>query len=172
MSTDDTLPAELSGRTLDAEEARRLLAAWHHPRPDEWVAKHVAPPVRAEDLWRELLEDECDKLYNQAWCALDQIRSAEDPESVMFLAIDDFPSAVELAFSLAPTLAAEHLQLLREYKEERYREFEKELAVGTDREVAERIECLEFWEENAEDMSDLRKTLCRLVREGLRGGSG
>ena len=40
----------------------------------------------SEVVWRQLLKDECDKLYNQAWSAYEHIREAEDPDSVAMLA--------------------------------------------------------------------------------------
>jgi hypothetical protein len=173
-------PVELTGE-ITLEEAARLLQGWGHPRAARWLELKVAggaipyegdpPRVAGADVWRELLRDECDKLYNQAWCALDQIRDAEDEESVLMLAMDDLPSSVEQAFSLDPTLAREHVDLLKEHRFERYRQFVDELAVGTDRETRERIECLGFWEENGTDLSDLRRTLFRLVRETLESAT-
>ena len=126
-------------------------------------------PPRADraEIFRELLRDECDKLYNQAWCALEQILDAEDEDSVMMLAVDDFPSAVEQAVSLAPDLAQEHLGLFRKYRQERYDTFLREFGIGTSREAQERIDCLAFWEKNAEGISDLRRALFRTVRESL-----
>ena len=41
------------------------------------------------------------------------------------------------------------------------------MAAGTDREAAERIDALAFWEENAEGITDLRRSLYRLVRSAL-----
>jgi len=171
--TDLIPPPELGHDDLDAESAAARLAALGHPRPAHWLNRLVEdgrippPPFPAADLWRELLRDECDKLYNQAWCALDQIRSSDDPDAVMMLAVDDFPSPIEQAYGLAPSLAGEHLALLREYREERYEAFARELAIGTDREAAERADALAFWEENAEGISDLRRNLFRLVRRQL-----
>jgi hypothetical protein len=171
---DLTLPVDLRDEELTEEEARARLESWGHPRPRRWLRQkaeqgEIRPPrIRTADLWRALLKDECDKLYNQAWCALDSIRNAEDEESVLLLAMDDLPSAVEQAFSLAPPLAGEHLLLLRQHKEERHADFLRELGVGTEREERERIDCLAFWEENAEDMSDLRRTLLGLVRRELQ----
>ncbi len=172
----DSVPSVVVGR-FDHEQAEALLASWHHPRGGRWLDYHVErgelsfsgdpPTLDGAAMWWQLLADECDKLYNQAWCALDQIRGAADEETVLMVAIDDLPSAVEQAWSLAPELAGEHLGLLRGYREERYQELVRELGIGTDRELRERIECLEFWEENAELMSDLRRTLYRLVRQRL-----
>jgi len=177
---DPTPPPALSGE-IALDEAARLLEGWGHPRAERWLEVKVAggavpadgdpPRIAGADLWRELLRDECDKLYNQAWCALDRIRDAEDEESVLMLAMDDLPSSVEQAFSLSPDLAREHLDLLREHRFERYRQFADELGVGTARETRERAECLAFWEENGDDLSDLRRTLFRLVRERLEGAT-
>ena len=159
-------PAPLAKGVSSPEETAAFLEKIGHAATERWLAAH-GPFESGLALWRELLRDECDKLYNQAWCAFDQIRSAEDPDSVMFLAMDDFPSAVEQAFALAPPLAGEHLSLLREYREERLDSFLREMAAGTDREAAERIDALAFWEENAEGITDLRRSLYRLVRSAL-----
>jgi len=172
-ASDPTPPPEMGHDDLDLEGAAARLAAIGHPRPARWLARLVEegrvppPPIPAADVWRELLRDECDKLYNQAWCALDQLRSADDPDAVMMVAVNDFPSAIEQAFSLAPTLAGEHLALLREYRMESYEHFVRELGIGTDREAGERAEALAFWGENAEGISDLRRNLFRLVRRQL-----
>ena len=176
-----TVPPALAGR-ITREQAEALLDSWHHPRGGRWLDYQVErgeltltgepPTMDGAALWGRLLADECDKLFNQAWCALDQIRSADDQDTVYMIAIDDLPSAVEQAWSLAPELAGEHLGLLRGYREERYQELLRQLGIGTDRELRERIECLEFWEENAELMSDLRRTLYRLVREQLQALAG
>ena len=168
-------PPALAAPEIDRDRAEALLAGWGHPRPGAWLdgkldagAIAVADEaLDAADLWRELLKDECDKLYNQAWCALEQIREAADESEVMMLAVDDFPSAVEQAFSLAPALATEHLDLLKSHRYERYEVFAREMGLGTARETAERIECLAFWEANADGLSRLRKTLFRLVRKTL-----
>ncbi len=173
--SDPCPPPELGHDDLSLEAAAARLAGLGHPRPDEWLAARLAegrlpsPPLPPAAVWLELLRDECDKLYNQAWCALDQIRNADDPDSVMMTAVDDFPSPIEQAFGLAPSLAGEHLALLREYREERYADFVRELGIGTDREPAERADALAFWEENAEDISDLRRNLFRIVRRQLAG---
>jgi len=174
---DRTRPPELRGPDLPFEEAASLLERWRHPRPHRWLRHAIdegrvpaeGERVRTADLWRELLRDECDKLHNQAWCALERIREAEDPESVMMLAIDDLPSAVEQAYSLAPSLAEETLDLLRQHRRERYEDLVRELGVGTVREEAERAECLDFWVENAEGISEIRRTLFRIVRDALVG---
>jgi hypothetical protein len=166
-------PPELGHDVLDEEDAADRLSRLSHPRAAEWLARLVgegrlpAPPFPPGLVWRELLRDECDKLYNQAWCALEQIREADDPDTVMMIAVDEFPSPIEQAFSLEPTLAGEHLALLRDYREERYDDFAREMGIGTDREPAERAESLEFWEENAEGISDLRRNLFRIVRRQL-----
>ena len=162
---------------LTREEVLALLEQWGHPYAAAWLERKTAARelvfagepavVQGAALWRRLLKDESDKLYNQAWSALEGIKEAGDPDSVAMLSIDDFPSAVEQAWSLAPDLAGEHLALLRQHSEERYRDFLRSLAVGTPRELVERIECLAFWEDNAEITTDLRKSLCRLVREDL-----
>ena len=154
-----------------------LLDEWQHPYRERWLREKVKagelvfsgdPPVASGDaVWRRLLADECGKLYNQAWSALQAIREAEDPDSVAMLAMDDLPSAVEQAWALAPDLAGEHLELLREYSEEKHRHFLDSLGVGTGREAAERIDALAFWEENAAIMTGFRRTLYRIVREGL-----
>lgn len=172
------MPAIPGDELLTREQVLALLETWGHPYAVPWLARKIAAGelvfagepgvVRGTALWLRLLQDECDKLYNQAWSALESIKEATDPDSVTMLAIDDFPSAVEQAWSLAPDLATEHLALLREHSEERYRDFLRSLGVGTTREAAERIECLAFWEVNADITSDLRKTLCRLVREELQ----
>jgi hypothetical protein len=179
LGMDDPTPRELAvpgtlrDEVLDLDRAAGLLASWGHLRPRRWLLAAIETgrlperDIPAVDLWREVLRDECDKLYNQAWCAYDQIRSAEDEESVWMLAMDDLPSAVEQAFSLAPPLAGEHLALLGEYKEASLAQLLRELGVGTEREAAERSECLAFWEENTEGLSDLRRTLFRMVREEL-----
>ena len=168
-------PPDLAAPAIGRERAEALLGEWGHPRPAAWLdAKLDAGAIAAADeeidaadLWRELLADECDKLYNQAWCALEQIREAEDESEVLMLAVDDFPTAVEQAFSLAPALAKEHLDLLKSHRFERYETFAREMGLGTARQTAERIECLRFWEANADGLSRLRKTLFRLVRETL-----
>lgn len=155
--------------------AEEFLAELGHPRPGFWLDHHrdslgaEGDPRRYDGaaIWRRLLQDECDKLYNQAHCALEQIRDAQDEDSAMMLAMDDLPSAVEQAWSLAPQLADEHLQLLRDYKEARYADFCQQLGVGSDREAQERADCLEFWEENAVLTSELRKRLYREVRRSL-----
>ncbi len=161
--------------SLTRAEAEQVLAELGHPRPAYWLEFHgetlafsgEPPRCAGTTVWHRLLQDECDKLYNQAHCALEQIREAEDEESAAMLAMDDLPSAVEQAWSLAPQLAGEHLQLLRDYKEARYRDFRNQLGVGTGREAEERAECLEFWEENAVLTSELRQRLYREVRKGL-----
>jgi hypothetical protein len=161
---------------LTSDQAERLLADWGHPTPARWLEFHHSelqlagepPSCPGERVWSRLLRDELDKLYNQAWCALEQIRAADDEETVMMLAMDDLPSAVEQAWSLSPEGAGEHLQLLRDYKEERHRDFLRQLGAGTDREAEERAECLEFWETNAELTSALRQRLYREVRATLR----
>ncbi len=174
----DPLPCPLPDR-LTSAEVEALLADWGHPTPARWLAFHREelelagdpPSCPGRRVWIRLLRDELDKLYNQAWCALEQIRAADDEESVAMLAMDDLPSAVEQAWSLAPELAGEHLQLLRDYKEERHADFLRQLGAGTEREAEERAECLEFWEDNAELTSDLRQRLYREVRGLLRGGT-
>jgi len=165
---------------MTRDEVQRWLDRWDHPRRDAWLAAKEErgelrfdgdpPTVAGVDVWRLLLREECDKLYNQAYCALDQIQEAENPDDVMITAMDDFPSAVEQAWSLAPSLAEEHLLLLREYKEERHTRFVEELGVGTDREPAERVECLAFWADNAEGITDYRRTLYG-VAAGLLAGT-
>jgi len=45
--------------------------------------------------------------------------------------------------------------------------FVMELGVGTQRETAERVECLEFWADNAEGITGYRRTLFRVVADGL-----
>jgi len=172
MTTPSPLPLAL---TLD--EAVELLQRWHKDRAELWVVHQRdegklpfdgdPPRCSGEALWRLLLSEECDKLYNQAWCALDQIRDAEDPDDALMLAIDDLPSAVEQAWSLDPDLGAEHLRLLGEHKPGRVPRFLTEMAAGTPREAAERAECLAFWEENAELTSDFRRRLYREVRKAL-----
>lgn len=162
---------------LTLDELGSLLDEWQHPYGERWLLEKVKanelvftgepPSVSGEAVWRRLLEDECGKLYNQAWSAYEHIKEAEDPDSVAMLGIDDLPSAVEQAWALAPELAGEHLSLLREFREAKYQEFLRSLRVGTEREVEERIAALAFWEENAEIMTEFRRTLYRLVREGL-----
>jgi hypothetical protein len=154
-----------------------LLEDWQHPYADRWLDRQVEqgtlpftgepPTCLGDDLWQLLLSQECDKLYNQAWCALDQIQSADDPESVTMLAMDDLPSAVEQAWALAPDLADEHLELLRQHNPIRVEVMLADLGAGTEREPRERAECLSFWEDNAEGMTDYRRRLFRAVREGL-----
>jgi hypothetical protein len=171
------MPRSLVGEEFLVEEAEERLREWGHRRPRRWLRRRLTdgeiaatgtpPRLRSADLWRALLKDECDKLYNQAWCALDQIRAAKDPDEVLMLVVDDFPSAVEQAFSLAPPFATEHLDLLREYSEEKLAAFRRELSIGEEDEPLERMECLAFWEANAEGMSPLRRTLYRMVREEL-----
>ncbi len=94
--------------------------------------------------------------------------ASSSPDSVMLLVIDDLPSAVEQAWALAPDLAGEHLELIRGHSQERYDNLLRELGAGTDREAAERRECLAFWEENAELMTPWRLRLYREVRQSLR----
>jgi len=161
--------------TLD--QAAALLTEWEHHDPERWLIHKRDndlltftgdPPTCAGDqLWHLLLRDEADKLYNQAWCALDQIQAADDPEDALMLAIDDLPSAVEQAWSLDPTNADEHLGLLRQHKAGRVERFLAEMAAGTDREAAERADSLAFWEENAEITSPFRQRLYREVRAVL-----
>ncbi len=161
--------------TLD--EVGAVLVAWQHPYGERWLLEKVKsgalvfagepPRVNGVTVWDRLLEDECSKLYNQAWSAYQHIKEAEDPESVAMLGIDDLPSAVEQAWALAPEHAGEHLALLKEFREAKYREFLRSLRVGTEGEVEERVAALAFWEENAEIMTEFRRTLYRLVREGL-----
>ncbi|MEN8151407.1 MAG: hypothetical protein ABFS86_16440 [Planctomycetota bacterium] len=171
--SDPSPPPELGHDALELEDAADRLTGLGHPRAAEWLVARTAegrlpaPPLSPADVWRELLRDECDKLYNQAWCALETIRNADDPDEVMMVAVDEFPSAVEQAYSLAPALAGEHLALLREHREERWEDFVRELGIGTDREAGERVEALGFWEENAEGISDLRRNLFRIVRRQL-----
>jgi hypothetical protein len=167
-----TIPAP-AARRLTLAEAEELLASWHHPRPERWLSHKIdsgaldldgdPPLLSGATLWWLLLGDECDKLYNQAWCALEKIRAADDEDEVMMIALDDFPSAVEQAWSLAPELAGEHLALLREYKEARYQDFLRQVGAGGDTELDERIDALEFWTENDALMSELRRTLYGLV---------
>jgi len=162
---------------LTLAEAESLLQRWHHPNGARWLDHQAlqetltfagAPPrCSGDELWHLLLSQECDKLYNQAWCALDQIQSADDPESVTFLAMDDLPSAVEQAWALAPALAQEHLALLVQHNPHRLDVLLADLGAGTSREPVERAECLSFWEDNAELMTDYRRRLYRAVREGL-----
>ena len=107
-----SIPAA-AARRLTPDEAEALLSDWHHPRPRRWldhklergdlVLEGDPPTVSGPTLWWLLLADECDKLYNQAWCALDQLRTAEDQDSVIMVAIDDLPSAIEQAFCNAVT---------------------------------------------------------------------
>ena len=163
--------------TLGRTEALDLLERWHKPQAGQWLANRQRdgslpfegepPACEGPRLWTLLLKLECDKLYNQAWCALEQIQGAEDPDDAMMLAIDDLPSAVEQAWSLAPDLAGEHLDLLRQQNPARVERFLQEMGAGTDREPAERAESLSFWEENAEITSDFRKRLYREVRAVL-----
>ncbi len=170
------MPSPLSAR-LTRDQVLRQLEAWLKPAARQWLTDRTEkgalafdgtpPTCTGDDLWDLLLKEECDKLFNQAWCALDQIRSAEDPDSMLLVAIDDFPSAIEQAYSLAPQFADEHLKMMREYSEERYQRFVAELGQGTDREAGERVECLAFWEENAELITDYRRLLYKLVREQL-----
>ncbi len=158
-------------------ELGSLLDEWQHPHGERWLAEKVKaaelvfcgdpPSVSGEAVWRRLLQDESSKLYNQAWCAYEHIKEAKDPESVAMLGMDDLPSAVEQAWALAPELAGEHLGLLKEFREAKYQEFLRSLRVGTEREVEERIDALAFWEENATIMTEFRRTLYRMVREGL-----
>jgi len=172
MTTPSPLPS-----TLSHDQAVELLLQWDKDEAERWVAYQrdkgalpfdgEPPRCSGSTLWRLLLRDECDKLYNQAWCALDQIQEAEDPDDVAMLAMDDLPSAVEQAWSLDPELGAEHLQLLGQHKPERVSRFLAEMAAGSPREAAERAECLAFWEENAEITSDFRKRLYREVRRVL-----
>ena len=162
---------------LTREQVLAQLERWQKPDASRWLAHRIdkgtlplagtPPTCTGDQLWELLLREECDKLFNQAWCALDQIRSAVDPDSMLLVAMDDFPSAIEQAYSLAPQFADEHLKMMREYSEERYQRFVAELGQGTDREDAERAECLAFWEENAELITDYRRLLYRLVREQL-----
>lgn len=162
---------------LTLDELGSVLDQWQHPYGEHWLLDKVKngelmfsgdpPTVSGETVWHRLLEDECAKLYNQAWSAYEHIKEAEDPDSVAMLGIDDLPSAVEQAWALAPEYAGEHLALLREFREAKYQEFLRSLKVGTEREVDERIAALAFWEENAEIMTEFRRTLYRLVREGL-----
>lgn len=171
-------PSPLPDRAT-RDEIQAALDRWDHPRRDAWLAakrergelrfEGDPPTVAGVAVWRLLLGEECDKLYNQAWCALDQIRQADDPDEVALTAMDDFPSAVEQAWALAPPLAGEHLALLREYRQERHADFLRQLQVGTDGERAERIECLTFWADNAEGITDYRRTLYRLVAARLGG---
>ena len=166
--------------TLTRLEAEVHLARLEHPDPRRWLDAQAeqgklpfdgAPPRCPGDrLWRQILTTECDKLYNQAWCALDQIRSAEDLESVSMIAMDDLPSAVEQAWALAPDLAGEHLALLAEHDPRRVDLLLADLGAGTPREAAERAECLEFWEVNAEITSNFRQSLYRTVRRALTSG--
>jgi hypothetical protein len=162
-----------------------MLEDWQHPYAEKWVLQKIKageltfagdpPEVSGEAVWRQLLKDECDKLYNQAWSAYEHLKEAQesdDPDSAFMIAIDDFPSAVEQAWSLAPEFAGEHLELLRKYRVERYQDFLRALGVGTDREDAERAECLAFWEDNAEIMTEFRKKLYRLVRAQLAERAG
>ena len=172
MPTPSPLPPSMT-----REQAVELLLRWHKSEADRWVAyqrdkgtlpfEGAPPRCSGEALWRLMLREECDKLYNQAWCALDQIQEAEDPDDALMLAMDDLPSAVEQAWSLDPELGAEHLQLLGQHKPGRVPRFLAEMAAGTPREAAERAECLAFWEENAEITSDFRKRLYREVRRVL-----
>jgi hypothetical protein len=162
---------------ISSDELGALLHEWQHPYGARWLLEKVKaaelvfsgdpPSVSGRDVWRRLLEDECKKLYNQAWCAYEQIKQADDPDSVAMLGIDDLPSAVEQAWDVAPELAGEHLGLLREFREAKYQDFLRSLRVGTEREAEERIAALAFWEENAEIMTEFRRTLYRIVREGL-----
>ena len=176
MAPDTHAASPLPDR-LTLDELSAVLEEWQHPYGERWLVDKVKaaelvftgepPSVSGDSVWHRLLADECDKLYNQAWSAYEHIREAEDPDSVAMLGIDDLPSAVEQAWALAPDLAGEHLSLLREFREAKYQEFLRSLHVGTDREVDERIAALAFWEENAQIMSAFRRTLYRLVRQGL-----
>ena len=158
-------------------EVQALLQRWQHPYADRWLGRQLEqgtltfdgdpPRCRGDELLLLLLSQECDKLYNQAWCALDQIQSADDPESVTLLAMDDLPSAVEQAWALAPELAVEHLGLLTQHNPRRVDVLLADLGAGTPREPAERAECLAFWEDNAEGITDYRRRLYRAVRESL-----
>jgi hypothetical protein len=107
---------------------------------------------------------EIDRLYNQAWCALERLDAGEED---LMTAIDELPTAVEQAVSLDPEYAKEILELLRSRRPERYEDLVREMGLGTERETAERIECLAFWEANAEGMSERRRELFREVREEL-----
>lgn len=166
---------------LTRERALALLEEWGHPYAAAWLDRKVAAGtlafegepavVSGAELWRRLLEDETDKLYNQAWSALESIKEAATPDEAAMLSMDALPSAVEQAFSLAPDLADQHLALLRQHSESRFRDFLRLLGVGTARESAERIACLAFWEDNADLVTDLRKTLFRLVREELEASA-
>ncbi len=158
-------------------DAEAHLARLHYPNPRGWLDAQIeegalgfaGEPPRCDgaQLWRLLLGMECDKLYNQAWCALDQIKNAEDPESVSMIAMDDLPSAVEQAWALAPELADEHLALLADHDPRRVEVMLADMGAGTPGEAAQRAECLEFWEDNAELTTEFRQALYRAVRDGL-----
>ena len=173
---ESTTPCPLPNE-LTREEAARRLSAMNLPNVEDWLLQHEEareltfkgdPAVcSGMELFSLILKEECDRLYNQANVAYMQIRAAGEDEPDFITAIDTFPSAVEQAFSLAPQFSAKHLELLRQYKEERYQTFCRELGVGTQRELAERIECLAFWEDNADMLSRFRKTLFGVVREQL-----
>jgi hypothetical protein len=159
--------------------AEELLDALGHRAGAAWLSNRIAdgdlplsgdPPILSgDDLWRALLADECGKLYNQAWCAAGRL-DEEGAEADLMLGIDELPSAVEQAWSLSPDDAGEHLDLLKAHRPERHENLCRELAIGTERETAERIECLAFWEANGEDLSPLRRRLFTLVREALSRG--
>ncbi len=180
MSNDDRAPRSPLPERVSVEELGAFLVEWRHPYGERWLREKVKaaalvfsgdpPSVSGADVWQRLLEDECSKLYNQAWSAYAHIREAVDPDSVAMVAMDDLPSAVEQAWALAPGLAGEHLALLREYREAKHEDFVRALGAGTEREVEERIEALAFWEENAGIMTDFRRRLYRTVREGLARG--
>lgn len=172
-----TTPSPLPDR-LTWDQALALLTDWEHHAPERWLAHQrdnalltfTGDPLACsgDQLWSLLLKVEADKLYNQAWCALDQIQSADDPEDTLMLAMDDLPSAVEQAWSLDPAIATEHLDLLRQHKAGRVERFLAEMAAGTDREPAERADSLAFWEDNAEITSPFRQRLYREVRAVLQ----
>ena len=61
---------------------------------------------------------------------------------------------------------------MMQHRVESHAQLSRELGIGTEREDRERADCLAFWEENAEGISDLRRTLFRLVREELTRRTG
>ncbi len=166
------LPSELS-----RDEAAKRLEAMKLPNVEDWLSQREEareltfkgdPAVcSGEELFSLILKEECDRLYNQANVAYQQIHAANEEDVDFITAIDTFPSAVEQAFSLAPQFSGKHLELLKQYKEERYKAFCQDLGLGTKRELSERIECLAFWEDNADMLSQFRKTLFSVVREQL-----
>ncbi len=101
---------------ISMDELGSLLDEWQHPHGERWLAEKVKaeelvfegepPSVGGEAVWRRLLQDECSKLYNQAWCAYEHIKEAKDPDSVAMLAMDDLPRLrLSWAVDVAPAAA-------------------------------------------------------------------